>query len=621
MDILTIILFFVYAYGFGYSITKFLKNSDNFLERNLMRIGIGLGVIPSLGIFLGVLHLPIDWKIFLFLSIIIPCVDIYNFLSSSKKFTFNSKEFKLSKSNIYILIVLLLFFLTLFMYLKGAFAIPWLEDDDTWHHASSIKFISTEKSIIAPLDTFMYLNPYPPGYDLTLAILHQTSPSLMWVMKFFNTLLISLGIIFFYFFAKRFTGNNDKALFATFILAAIPCYLSHFIWAHGFFMTLFFVAMYAVEMLKDDEKWMWVSIITIASMCFMQPTKPIKFLFIFASYFTIKWISSKKFDIKLLAALFGGYLVSIIWWFNHWKDMISAGSGGAVTQIALQNSSFLTKMWVTFQKAFPPNSGSATRAYTFDDIFFAHPQNMINNPIGIGVVISILILLGIIFIFINHKKLFDAENNFKIIIFLWLVYTFLGFNTMTFHLPIGLFAFRFWMIFAIPAAFVATEGLWFLFSLCKKYHLPTMIILIAVVIGVITTSAQQKYEVNTVMWPFGIGWSSQDELQGYLWMKDNLPVDTKVFTYSANFMVFGLDMYSCIWCEKEQDFRNSAFNQTPQSLSIWMKNNNYDYFVIGGIQAKQFGFNETNIKIKEIANSGLFSLAHQTQGVLILKRV
>lgn len=52
MSFITILLFFIYTWGLGFALTSFVKNSQNFFERNLMRIGIGLGVIPILGVFL-----------------------------------------------------------------------------------------------------------------------------------------------------------------------------------------------------------------------------------------------------------------------------------------------------------------------------------------------------------------------------------------------------------------------------------------------------------------------------------------------------------------------------------------------------------------------------------------
>ena len=59
-----IILFFIYTWGLGFAATMLLKNSENGLERNLMRIGIGLGIFPILAVFLNLVRIPLVWHIF-----------------------------------------------------------------------------------------------------------------------------------------------------------------------------------------------------------------------------------------------------------------------------------------------------------------------------------------------------------------------------------------------------------------------------------------------------------------------------------------------------------------------------------------------------------------------------
>ena len=132
------------------------------------------------------------------------------------------------------------------MYTSGAFKYPYLENNDPWSHAKGAEFISIQKTAFDPnpFDTtnaLTYVDPYPPSYDIFMGVLHQTSQSLNWTLKFFNSLIISLGILFFYYFAKSFIGDEQKALYATFVLAMIPCYPSHFIWAHSLVITLFFL--------------------------------------------------------------------------------------------------------------------------------------------------------------------------------------------------------------------------------------------------------------------------------------------------------------------------------------------------------------------------------------------
>jgi hypothetical protein len=280
-------------------------------------------------------------------------------------------------------VAILIFFVSLFIYANGSFKYPWLEDSDPWHHASGIKYVSIEKDVFNTGDNFMYINPYPPGYDLFFGVLHQTSVSLYWTMKFFNALIISLGILFFYFFAKKIIRHRGKALFATFILASIPSYLSHFIWAHSLVITLLFVALYCVEMYFEDKKWGIASIIVIASIVLSQPTQPIKFAVIFGAYFLVKWISTKKFDWKLLGSLFLGYILSIIWWADKWKGMLGKGAGYGVEKHAhlYTGKSFFGRILTVLQEGFAPYSGTATRPYSFQELFFAQPKTRlsINN--------------------------------------------------------------------------------------------------------------------------------------------------------------------------------------------------------------------------------------------------
>lgn len=246
MSIITLLLFFAYSFGLGFTVTNFIKNSKNFLERNLMRIGIGLGVFVVLGVILNFLHILIDWKIFLALSLILPLFVLFKKIKL-KELKTPKLKLKLTKSNLSILIALGIFFFCLHMYVDGAFQYPYMEDDDPWAHAMTAKYVSVSKTVNDPPNfDFHYIDPYSPGYTMLMAILHQTNDSISWTLKFFNSLIISLGILFFYFFAKSFTKNRNKALFATFILAVIPSYFTHFIWAHTFVIMLFFPTMYCL---------------------------------------------------------------------------------------------------------------------------------------------------------------------------------------------------------------------------------------------------------------------------------------------------------------------------------------------------------------------------------------
>ena len=98
-SLITIILFFVYLWGLGFSATYFVKKAEDFWERHLMNLGIGLGVFAILSIILNFLHIPLDWKIFLILSLIIPIYDLIQRIKKkelSLPASFNFSNFKLT---------------------------------------------------------------------------------------------------------------------------------------------------------------------------------------------------------------------------------------------------------------------------------------------------------------------------------------------------------------------------------------------------------------------------------------------------------------------------------------------------------------------------------------------
>jgi len=163
MSAITILLFFVYCYGLGFTVSSFVKNSENFFERNLMRLGFGLSLLPFLALILNIIKLPADWKIIFTLSLIYP---LYFVFKNYKKFKLS---FRFTKTNLSIFIMLIIFSVNFYIYGTGAFNYPYLEDDDSWAHAIGVKFMSIEKNAFdQTVGRIRYINPYPPAYDILL---------------------------------------------------------------------------------------------------------------------------------------------------------------------------------------------------------------------------------------------------------------------------------------------------------------------------------------------------------------------------------------------------------------------------------------------------------------------
>ncbi len=696
MSLLAAVLFFVYTWGLGFALTRLVKESDSFLERNIMRLGFGLSAFILLGIILNALRIPIDYRIFIIASAAVP---LYCLVFKKGYRNFPKLSLKLTVSTLGILAALLIFFFSLFMYESGAFSYPYLEDDDPWGHASAAKYVSVEKTVYdSPYLNFQYMDPYPPGYDMTLGILAQASSSVYWVVKFFNAMLISLSILFFYFFAKEFTASRGKALFATFVLASVPAYLSHFIWAPALAMAVFFQAMYALEMIKHDKRWVIVAAVCFASILLAHPTHAVKLSAMVAIYLGIKLLSGFVSDRKAwlrqnfhyIKAVALGAALSLFWWglkLKSFADMARGGLRGgpeAAAEAIRSSGNIITKFITIATRALNPESGTATRIYSFRDFVVAHSTNMINNPIGFGIVASLLAFAGlaaVIFRFAGNVprrkvvvpvvlalcfvvtmlplgvsalqivlaiilsafilSLFAVASQKEKSLWLpitlgWLLFAFLGVNSKTFGLPIGLFAFRFWMILAVPFAIIAAEGFFALLNaismlkLDKPAATAAKAILIAVVVaGIFFTSAKQKYDVNTAQWPPGAFWSVltdqqgnlvAHEMQAYFWLR-TLPANTRVFTFDNPDQVIAFDKFACGWCQADYEMKQRFRNLTAVELYDFMKSNSYDYVILGSLDTKFYDYNSTDRLIKDVASSGLFSVANQNQLAIIFRTV
>ena len=84
---ITILLFFAYCWGVGFTTTYFLKKPDNSIEKHLLNLGIGLSVLPIVFILLNLFRIPLDWKIIFVLSLAFP---VYHFAKKIQKKNFPS---------------------------------------------------------------------------------------------------------------------------------------------------------------------------------------------------------------------------------------------------------------------------------------------------------------------------------------------------------------------------------------------------------------------------------------------------------------------------------------------------------------------------------------------------
>ncbi len=648
ISFITIILFFIYTWGLGFTATYFLKRNESTAEQFFTNIGIGLGVFSIVAILLNLFHLPLDWKIFLVLSLALPS---YFWCNKFRRKNVIINRPKFTWSNVKILLVLVIFAISLSMYLLGAFSYPYFEDEDPWGHAVGVKYVALEKTAFDPplvengntLDvTLSYIDPYPPAYDILLGLLHQTSPDIQWTMKFFNALLISFGIIFFYFTANLLLKSQNKALVATIILAAIPSYLSHFIWAHTLAVTLFFPAIYAFEKIKDNQNWTYLALLMVGAIWVSQNLEqPIKIATMLLLYVIIVSVINHKLWIHGFAALIGGIILSFSWWGAVISKYGLSGLIGSVNPNAAETavnsvatSGILDKL-LSIIYSLTYAGGSASRAYGFNDFFLAKSQNMINNPIGIGVVITILALIGVAYTLFKYRQLLANKENCSLaVVLFWLIFTFWGVNGETFPVSIARGAFRTWMLMAVPVALIATEGIYGLQDIINKItknKIIWQILAVIIFMGILFTSAKPKYDLNTAIWPTSGAFTNPEEpflLAG--WFK-TIPDDTKVFIYSPRQkLVIGWGKLACDWCQEEINFRSKILDKTSLELHTFLKQNEYEYLLIvpsidSKILTKKFTEKLVQEKLpqkyQEILNSGLFTVVYNKDKQIIALKV
>ena len=610
----SIIFFFVMAFGLGIGLIKLLNlKFENSIESKFMSIAFGLASFPVLAIIFNFLHIPLNWIIFLVLAIIGIIFALYK-----NNFKLPKIEFELNKSNVYIFIAILLALALFLVYLKGAFIYPYFEDDDPWGHSIGTTYIAEHQTfsrypntVITPNNFIRtYMEPYPPAYDTLMGVLYQTNDNLMWTLKFFNVLMIALAIIFFYFFAKEFTKSEKKALFATFIIAVLPCFMSHFIWAQTLALVLFFPALYASERIKEDKKWCVLAIIATASIFVSQPSSAVFFAVMFIIYWLSKLITcyfnkEKSFTTEnnlLIMSLIAGGLLSLIYWIptflKYGINLTMRGVGIVIGLFGAENID---------------TSGGII--YGIKDYMIAPLVSKMDQPTGIGIFVFFLLIFSIFILCFNIKKI--KASHYLLTIIIWFVFTFIG--TEGNALPFKLFPHRFWAFMAIPIAFLTAEALVSISASLKDKSLKYLVLLVLIA-GILWTSGYPKYFVETSAWPPGVTWSSGEELQGYMSLQNSLPKGTKIFnpcSHEGKLLAFG--MYIPPYDVDLVIFKKEIINKTLDDIYRLTKSRNLDYIAIDGYCTKKIGINQTNSLLQQMVNSTNYELTYSNQAFWLFK--
>ena len=610
MELLTILYFFTVIFGLGYSTKKLLK-LDKFrdkIEEIIFLIGLGLSSFVLLCIPLSLIH-GLFWYVFLIISIIIPIYSLGENIKQNKlKLNFSNIGYK---NYLIVGLITLVFFV---VYITGAFSYPYLEDDDSWGHAIAAKYVSIEHTYFQPEHMpIHYLEPYPPFYSTLMGVLHQVNPeSIQWVLKFFNVLLITLGLPFAYIWLRKFTRSDKIALTGTFLLAVLPCFMNHFIWAQTLAMVLWFPALYSIERMKEEKnkKWLIIAILTISTILITQPSVAAVFGIFYTTYFfvefmiqllkqdskfnIIKVFKNKEIKYLFLGGLLGLSLALSIYWI---PEINFRGFDGVLGAMGAK---------ISFFEGGTTEDTSGGIVYGLQDFAIAPEVSKMDQATGLGPVIFVLLLFSVFMLLYYRKKLITSHNKYLLISLLWVIIGFLGVEGNA--LPYKLMPHRFWVFFAIPVVVLVAWGIILIYNSTKKDKAIAYTILSLIFVGILFTSAYPKYVVETSQWPPGVGWVSNEQIQGYIGLKELSP-NTKVFPLCGHIKkksVIGMDKMDYPWIKEIKNYQKLALNDTINNNYKFLKKHNYEYLILDGSCVKDFGLNQSNSKLQEIFSSGKF---------------
>ena len=577
--ILSIILFVVIiSLGLGFLVYRLLHlNGDEPVSSLFISMALGLALFVLLSSVLGL----IGWiNPLVYVAIaVVPVLAYYLMRGLGCEFGI---RFELPKPDKHWWIVICLFFAALLVFETGAFAGPLLEDDDSWQHAAAVRYVMETGSYLQPAgsDLIHYLAPYPPFYDVLMAVLADGGQaSINEVLKFFNAFLAALVIPLFYCWVGNRLDKNT-ALWATFILALLPCFMSHFIWAQTLAMVFVFPVFYFIDKFNAGRKPVdgIAGIICLAALLITQPSVA-GIVFIMICIYQIPLILSNTtgaLAIPVLSLMFaflifwGGmlYLYGIEGVLQHIGfGSVVAGNGDTSNGIVYGISDFLTTPFAS----------------------------RMDQPTGIGEAAIILCLIG------TYASLDKRTNR---ILLAWLVFCLLGVEANAF--PIKMMPHRFWVFLSIPVAILGGIGISYILEYKKDTKIVQWLMMLLIISGLLITSGAAKYVVETSIWPSGVGIISANQFIGYQQLKQ-LPVNTKVFSYcDSEDLMNGIGLYGNSWLVGVADYKRQSINDTLDGNLQFLHRYNYSYLVIDDTCVTMFAGADIQNKISAIESDKHF---------------
>jgi hypothetical protein len=423
------------------------------LEQLVMRVGIGLAAIPVVGVLLDLVGIPlVTWSMYgVALLLALP-----RWLARPPFRRPGADGPPWARVGMAEAVVLAAFLLGAgFMYFSGILSYDYFQDGDPWKYAVSSQYIAEYRTFAAPYTFGDTVEPYPQGYSILMGLLRQTSDSLLYTLKIANALLVTLSLGFVHFFARRISRRGAVALAATGTLLAIPAWLSHFVWALAYNVTLAVVLFYVLAMLAErprEHGWKYVGMVVYGALWMTHYTSALVITLFLGIHYGLRVVLDEELHEEEAQLAVGGFALSLAMYVpsltRQWYLVTERGLDGRVHGgielsfgalerlptlggVALLSTGFAAcaALYASRARWFPPLVGlvrgprrkiavvglawlvvlavhllptqiisiptADDAPYTWRHFFLRTPWNNINSPTGIGWLFMPLCLLGV----------------------------------------------------------------------------------------------------------------------------------------------------------------------------------------------------------------------------------
>lgn len=531
--ILETLIFFILMLGVGFFVTSYLK-----LEEDNLFVHLAVGLVTTCFV---ILELGYFGWLSAYGLLPLGVVGIYGIIFRRPKIAFDRNFW---------LVTIMAGMLVVFFALGSD--MRWLEDNDPVEHSSGLVYIGEFHSILQPVPTHVrYLAPYPALYDALLSIPYQLTWEAPETLKLNNAILCGLAIAFAYPWLKQ-KYCERIAIWATFILFSIPCFMSHFIWSQTLAIMLMFPALYFYERQKTDESYVPGFLFVLAAALVFVAQPSVAFIFGLIMLINIWFGDNRLNELKLLAA--AGMVSVMLFWLPVFAIY------------GIDNTLNLIHVSVV---AGDDSSGGVI--YSVFDLIDAPTSTKIDQATGFGWVIFLLALAGFLY----------AANEGMMLELALLAFCVIGIEGNA--LPVKLFPHRFWVFLAVPVSILAGRAAVRVLDAVgasMNCTMPPLRLPVAagLILLVAFTSLSPKLEVQMMDWPPGM-FVTQSQFAGYMLLQERLPANAMVYDFcSKETMMDGAGLRGKVWDDEVWNWK--GINHSIQDDVAFLKRHGYQYAVI-----------------------------------------